>query len=465
MTAILKKYTGREYLTAIFNGRIYPLFICTTVAVGSIFEIELYLAALHTALAIAALLVSNSIKPVLVSIMTFVMQISVGHAPYYPTYSDYFFTGWRVYLVAAMAVSVLLAFSLFILKNRIYKKINFRDTPFLAPLVPLLFAFLLNGAFSGGWTPRDLCPGLLNAFVFCGLPILFYHGLPEENSPRELAKYFSYISMLTAAVVIAELSALFIRGGKIFEGGAINKVEVALGWGIWNLVGITLAILIPVIFYGVHRSKYPWLYFAVATAAYLFAILTMSRNALLFGSIGYISCFIISCFFGKLRYSFRGLALLLLSALVAAALLFKGEIYTLLSDYFERGFSDNGRFALWRAAFENFLKAPLFGSGFLSFTVDDSLLYPFGPLAKQAHNTVLQLLSATGVFGLFAYVYYRYSTLRTLLRRPSLESTFMGISIGALLLSSLLDNFIFNIYPMHFYTVALVIVYKSAGQE
>ncbi len=446
---------------AFFNGELYPVIICFIVAIGSIFEIELYLSALHTALAITALLTSQSIKPVLVSVMTFVMQISVGHSPYYPSYSDYFFTGWRVYLVIAMAAAIFAAFSIFVFKRRIYKKARPEDTPFIAPLVSLFFAFLLNGAFSGKWVLGDVWLGLLNAFVFCILPLLFYHGLSANEDSVSLSKYFSYISMLTAAVVIAELTALFIRGGKIFEGGSINKVEVALGWGIWNLVGITLAILIPVIFYGVHKNKHPWLYFTVATAAYIFSILTMSRNALLFGSIGYISCFIISCFSGKLRHSFRILSLLAVSVSALLFLLFKSEIYTLLSDYFERGFSDNGRFALWGAAFRNFLEAPLFGGGFYGFTVDDSLLYPFGPLAKQAHNTPLQLLSATGLVGFFAYAYYRYFTVRAFFRSASPEKTFMGISMGVLLLSSLLDNFIFNVYPMHFYTLALVIIFKS----
>ena len=103
----------------------------------------------------------------------------------------------------------------------------------------------------------------------------------------------------------------------------------------------------------------------------------------------------------------------------------------------------------------------MFGGGFYGFEVDDSLLYGFGPLAKQAHNTVLQLLSATGIVGLLSYLYYRFESIKPLLRRPSLKKTLLAMSIGVFLLSSLLDNFVFNIYPTFFYTVTLVLIHKD----
>ena len=132
-------------------------------------------------------------------------------------------------------------------------------------------------------------------------------------------------------------------------------------------------------------------------------------------------------------------------AVAVIIIAFWNKIYSLLGDYFDRGFSDNGRYLLWREALKNFLADPVFGGGFYGFDVDDTLLYSFGPLAKQAHNTVLQLLSATGVVGFLAYVYYRYSTLKIMFRRPDLKKTFMAISIAVLLFGSLLDNFVFNI--------------------
>ena len=39
------------------------------------------------------------------------------------------------------------------------------------------------------------------------------------------------------------------------------------------------------------------------------------------------------------------------------------------------------------------------------------------------------------------------------------------LAIGALLLGSMLDNFLFNVYPTFLYTVELVIIHKAAREE
>ena len=259
--------------------------------------------------------------------------------------------------------------------------------------------------------------------------------------------------MLTALVIIAELAALFLTNDAIFVGGSIKKEEVALGWGIWNLVGVSLSSLIPLIFYGVHFNKYPWLYFTVATLAYLFSVLTMSRNALVFATLAYGACVIISCFKGNFKRVFRIITLIAVAVAALGAMVLFDKIKRILGDYFDRGFSDNGRFALWRAAFDNFLDNFVFGGGFYGFEVPDSILTPFGPLAKQAHNTLLQLLSATGAVGFLSYAYYRYSTVKPVFTRPTLKKIFMLLSIAVILGGSLLDNFIFNIYFSAFFTI------------
>ncbi len=464
MTFSMKSRLNKDAVSAFYMGKTYPLIISLLTAIGSIFNIEFYFAILHIALAIGAFLLSKSIRPLFISFITFVMQISIKHAPAYPTHSKYYYTGWRLPVFIAMVALVVCAIIFFIVKNKIYRKISFKSTPLLLPLILLSTAFLLNGLFSEKWVFQNLLWALLNIFVFLVIFILFYHGLSDEDSAESLADYFSYISALVALIIISEVSALYLSG-KVIIDGTVIKENVALGWGIWNLIGVSLAVLIPMLFYGVHNSKYPWFYFAVATLTYIFAILSMSRNALLASSIVYPVCVIISCFKGKNKKAFRVVTLLGIIAVIAFAIIFREKIYTILLDYFERGFSDNKRFELWGAAYDNFLKSPMFGNGFMGFDVSDELLYSFGLQGKQAHNTILQLLSATGIVGLFAYLYYRYHTLKPVFRRPSLKKTLVLLSILVLLFESLLDNFIFNVYPMFYYTVALVILHKFSEEE
>ncbi len=443
----------------------YPILICSLVAIGSIAGLELYFGIFHTLLMLGAFLFSKSIRPVLISVMTYIMQTSVSHSPFYPNYSNYYYTGWRMPTIITLVSLIVAGAIVFTVKNRIYRKFSFKQTPLLLPLICLSAAFLLNGAFSGSWQISDAMFGFANVIVYLFVFLIVYHGFSDEEGSHELAGHFAYISMLIALVISAELIAHFITADNIFVGGSINKVAVALGWGIWNLVGVSLSVLIPVIFYGMHVNKYPWIYFAVATLAYIMAVMTMSRNALIFASLAYVACVLISCFVGKNKKVFRIITLVGVIGVIVLAIVLWDKIYALLADYFSRGLSDNGRFALWSAAFDNFLDAPIFGKGFYGLEVDDSMLTSFGPLAKQAHNTVFQLLSATGMVGFMSYAYYRYTSLKPLFHRPSLKKCMMAMSIAVLLFGSLLDNFIFNIYPMFHYTVALVIIHKASAEE
>ena len=343
-----------------------------------------------------------------------------------------------------------------------YSKISIKNTPHIIPLVVLSVSFLLNGLFSSSWKIGNLLFSLGHVAVYLLLFLLMYHGFSDDDTSEHLSSYFAYISMLISLIITTELIHLFISSDNIFIDGSINKVGVALGWGIWNLVGVSLAVLIPVLFYGMNKNKYPWLYFAVATVTYLASILTMSRNALVFSTLIYGCCVIISCFVGKNKKVFRFIVGAMILIVIAALIVLWDKIYTVLGDYFSRGFSDNGRFDMWSAAFKNFIESPIFGKGFYGLVVET---YTFGPLPIMAHNTVLELLSATGIIGLLAYAYYIFDGAKHVLKRPTFMKTMLALSMIVLIAESMLDNFVFNIYPVFYYTVAMAIIVKSNEEK
>jgi len=458
--SFIRFFTPKK-LRSFYMSDLYPAVISLLVAFGAIFGIEIYTAALHTIIAVIGLCISNSIKPTLISLLTFVMQLSVKNSPFYPNRSDYLYTGWRLFVVLAIFIAVIIGFSAFIYRNRVYKRTFLAFGKGRGYFALLFAALLLNGAFYDKWTLSSLLFGILNAALLCVFPVLLYNGFSEKENSDDIAGYFSYLSLLVGLVITAELFALYMTNDKIFAEGSINKVEVALGFGIWNLVGNSLIVLIPLIFYGIAKGKHPVLYFCVACAVYIASVFTMSRNALLVGTALYFICILIYCFYGRYQKFFRFFALFIILLALVFFATFYGEIKKLLADYFNRGLSDNGRFKLWGIAFKNFLSSPLFGCGFFGLDVDDSVLYSFGPVPKMAHNTLVQLLSSSGLFGLFSYLLYRFFTLKEIFTRLSLKKTFMALSMAALIAGSLVDNFIFNIYPLFSYTVSLVIIAKE----
>lgn len=462
MIASLKNKLSLDGIRAFYMSDVYPIIICSLVLIGNLSGLEYYFNFLNTAFMVGALFLSKSVRPFIISLCTYVYQVSLKNSPNYPNYSDFYYTGWRLPLSIAIMVLIATAIIFFFVKNRIYAKLSFKNTPLLLPLIILSVAFLLNGVFSSEWVASNLVFALANVAVYAFLFVLIYHGFEESEDSRELSRYFAYVSMLIAIVISVQLINLFLTADNIFVDGAIVKTSVALGWGIWNLVAVSLAILIPVLFYGVQNNRYPWLYFAVATLAFVMSVLTMSRNALIFSTLAYGSCVLICCFVGRYKTSFRVITVVGIVLVGVFAVAFWDKIEALLADYFERGLSDNGRFNLWRLAFDNFLSSPIFGAGFYGFDVETAV---FGPLPKQAHNTVLQLLSSTGVVGLLSYAFYRLKSIKPFVKHPTLMKSFLGISILVLLLESMLDNFIFNIYPMFYYATALAIVFRAAKEE
>lgn len=453
---ILKKLDTQR-IKAFYNGPIYPLIIAFLVVLGSITSLEVFFNILNCFFIITALVLCDTLRPVIINLCTFVFQISVKYSPFYPNYSNYYFTSWRLPVLIILAVLIFLAIVFFIVKNKLYKGLSLKKTPLLLPLSIFSAVLLLNGAFSSGWVYKNLIYAGTQTICFLFVFIFLYQGLKKEKAD-EIGSYFAYISMLMAFIIAAELFHLYLTSDSIFIDGSINKVGVALGWGIWNLVGSSALVLIPMNFYGMQKNKYPWLYFIGATLAWLTAIFSMSRNALIFSSLIYLASVLIFCFVGKKKKTFKILAVLGALAFVAGFAVFFDKIYSVFKDFFDRGLSDNGRFALWRKTFTSFLEVPVFGKGFYGLgEVTDT----FGPWPDSAHNTILQLLSAGGIVSLLAYGFYRFKTIIPFLKRPCILKTMLGLSIIGLLFGSLLDNFIFDVYPTFYMNAALVIAFKK----
>ncbi len=451
-----------DFWRSFFMGNLYPVLVCALVLIGNLTALDYYLNLIVTGLFVFAMLISDSVKPAIITVCTYIYQISIPHAPNYPTYSDFLFSGWRKPVSIAIIAIVALTFIYFFCKKKIYRNLTFKKAPLLLPTSAFSAALLLNGAFSLDWTYQNLIFAFLNIIVYFFFFFLLLYGFSKEEKSEELGRYFSYITLLMAAVIIIEMAHLYLTSETIFLDGSIHKESVALGWGIWNLIGTSLAVMIPTLFLGVMNNKYPWLYFTVACLTYVFAVLTMSRNALVFATLAFGASVIISCFLGKNKKAFRIITLIGIIVIATLALVFFGKIKALLGDYFERGFSDNGRYDLWKLAIDTFREHVIFGNGFYGFFTD--AVYEFGGVPRMAHNTVFEILSAMGIVGLLSYLWYRVSTAVTFFRRPSKMKTMLGLSILVFLLGSLLDNFVFNIHPALYYCVALAIAVRSDSE-
>jgi hypothetical protein len=299
----------------------------------------------------------------------------------------------------------------------------------------------------------------------CRYDITVYHrcDIDDNEDAEELCKYFVYVAGVLAAILILEVLHLYVAYDDVIVNGTIKKGAIDFGWGISNTCGNCLTVLVPICFLGVIKSKYHYVYFTLATLSYVAAVLTLCRNAVLFGSMFYIACVILCCIFGERKKTYRFVAIGILAFLIVLELLFSKQVQTLFANMIAHGLDDNGRYPLWKAAFDGFLEHPIFGNGFHSFVPEVSRYASFIPFL--AHNTVLELAYSMGAFGLVAYGIYRIYTLIPFVKKLSIEKVFLFLSIATLIVESLIDNYIFWFAPTFVYNLAIIIAIKYNESE
>ena len=443
------------HLRGFFMGRVYPAVFALLVLAGHLTGAELYINVILMGSVSLSLLVCYSARPLIVPFLTFVFQVSRQNAPGVPSFSDYYFEGYRLAIFAVSMAIVIPALVYFLLRRRCFSGVSFKRIPQLLPLLVFSTALCFNGAFSGRWVASDLIWGLLQGVTYTGVFLLFYLGLRGEDT-RALTSYFVYSSAIVAAVLLLEIGGLYLFSDDLFAGGELIKGNILFGWGIWNSAGSALAVLIPVLFIGAARSKYSLLYFAVATLTLGGIALTMSRGSLLFGGIAYVLSLVAVAFVGEHRLAYRIILGVVVTAGLVGAILLRHKIPELASGFF----ADNGRFELWRIGLENFASSPIFGVGFYGFEYPDDPTYfkAAGFLPSLAHQTFVTLLSGGGIVGLLGYLGYRVSTVIPFFKRPSFEKTMLGASMLVLVGMSLIDNFVFYFWQTFHYSIALAIV-------
>ena len=452
-----------DALASFFEGKLYPILVAVIVLAGHVSGYEFYFNIIHVLLISLAFCVCRSVRPMLIVVPTFICQVSLEHTPAVPTYSDYYFTEWRLPVVVVLGVIVLLSIGCFAVRNGFAEKIRRGRLPLFGSIVFLSVAFLLNGFDSATWTPQGFAFGTSQILVYGVLFYLFYLGFSEKDRGESLIDYFSYITLIISYVMIVEIAFMFISGGVFSESGAIMKQNVTLGWATCNPLGAVLVTLIPGLFLGAMRNKYGWLYFVTAGVVYAAAITTCSRNALLFGSITFLVCMIIACFkSGSRRTAFRIILILFLVGLAVAAIVFKEKILEVFDSFVKQGANDNGRFLLWGLAWQIFSENPVFGACF--FALKNDMVYEsIAIMPVMAHNTILELLSSTGAVGLLAYAFYQGASAKIFIEKPTLAKSMLGIICLVIVVQSLLDVFVFCYYTM-FYPIAALAVACRIGE-
>lgn len=342
------------------------------------------------------------------------------------------------------------------------KKFLRKRRKLLSGMIVLGVSYAISGLFSGKWQEKGW-ENLLFAFIqfvaIAGLYYLLSGSVKWEQAPKE---YLSWTGICVGYVLIAELAGIYVTQDVLVE-GKILRENIFTGWGHYNSMGALFAMLIPLPFFLTDRGRVRTAFAYVTAFLFWVALLfTCSRGSIIVGTAIYAAGYVLSLIYS--RHARRQWWIHLVSLLIPVAIEahFREELRELFLRILELGMNPGTRDQIYTEGLKQFRKFPIFGGSF--FPVD---YYPYvwaeltdftALFPPRWHNTIVQLLATGGVTCLAAYAFHRIQTLRLFFKNVSITKLFVGLSVAALLLTSMVDCHFFNVGPVLLYSSMLAFV-------
>ncbi len=344
--------------------------------------------------------------------------------------------------------------------SRVFEKMFTNWGTLFCSIVLLSISLVLNGVSGGAWRIESILYGLLSALTLIICYCLFYTIIKSmENG----ILYMCVVLSATAFCVLLQVLLIFVQLNRydIFikpissAHDIINRELFATSWGLVTIVAAVIACGIPAALYLARNKKWPLLCFLFALLFFGSSFLVNTRSAMIFGGL---SLFVgtLCALSGKNKRKMRVIvAVVFLIALIALLVLFRmipdggKELIKNLTLTLRLDFSNGdtfwqkllgSRYDIWVSGIKDFLRAPLFGVGFVSGDYALNRVYD-----NMYHNIVIEFMGSMGIVGILAFLFHIFVILKVLLRKFSANKLLLLCVPLSILGMSLFDNFFF--YP------------------
>lgn len=236
----------------------------------------------------------------------------------------------------------------------------------------------------------------------------------------------------------------------LFDCNLIEAIELKLvkvGWGISNNIALMLLMTIPFTWYlCMKTNKYEFLfYLALLLIQSIVMIFTFSRGGIASFIVEVLTILILS--FVLLRkektklikyFIILSIILLTISAVTVSIFIYNKEIFdkiitTLTSVDLE---TLNGRIEVYKIALSDLKDNLLFGKGFLySMFIENNSVDEY----MWGHNTIIQTLSTTGIFGTIGILYHFFEKYFVLFKKINFEKVILILAFAGSGLYGLMD--------------------------
>lgn len=338
-------------------------------------------------------------------------------------------SGEIVPFIAAALISVLLFAFIFCLR----RKRSFRLTPAVYGLCALFVSALLGGVFNSALkSPLYLIGVGATAAILIAYSVI--HSADTEFRPLFTARCFAG----AAFAVTLEVWTYYLKSPDILT--AMTKKYLNLGWGIGNNAALVLLFSVPFILYLAVKSKRPGFYVLLLASVSVTIVFCFSRGCIIILLISALPLVVyaVSKAVNPVSLSLWFLVSAVTIALVAYALW--EPLSETVVRFLSRSPGDNGRFALWRRAAEDWINGGIVvGAGFgYGSKLSGAVFF------NWYHSSFMQALSNLGLIGLAAFCFHTVTRYRPLINKGSLFSV--------MALASSLMSGIYGLIDVTYYT-------------
>lgn len=303
-------------------------------------------------------------------------------------------------------------------------KPKFNKGKLFYPLLLLFVGMLLsmiNASFINSNYLFYLVIGLFYIFIY-----FFFKSTINSESLHYLIKIFAVSGVLVSIQVLI----YYIRVDDVILALATKNLD--LGWGISNFVATYLIMFIAAMFYFVKIYKLHIIPVMLATFEIIMLLFTLSRG----GILSFVVTFVLlmaylfhNCEQKKQMAINIGVAIITLTVFVIIRFDIFETIYNRLADGF---FVDNGRFTLWKEAWQKFTLHPLLGAGLFARVNDNYFGF--------YHNTFMHTLATLGLIGLASIIWQIIEVIKMFINRFTIEKTILLIALIGANIHGMVDN-------------------------
>lgn len=438
------------------------------------------------------------------SYLAIIFIVPIYFSIVFPTYNFFelgklFFFKIFIWLLFFLTVIKLVFFySPGILSGRSLKeKHSFLKKYFLVPFLfilglgmSLFFSINRTQSFFGSY---DRQSGFLSyLFYFFGFILIVFNVLTIKNSfSREESKdrlaqkvNRMVVAMALSGLVVAIYGILQILGIDFLswpEDPLLTKRTFST-FGQPNFLASWLLLVIPLsayLFYKNKKTLLRFFYFLVFFAQLACLFFTSSRGGLL--AFGFVCLLFIVylIFFTKLKKTYKificsSFSVVLISGFVAVNILSPGRFSSLLDI---KSGSLAARINFYSAAYDAIIKKPIFGYGldnggevFISYYQPDWGIYgDVSATTDRAHNIFLDIVLASGLFGLTFFIilyYYFFRLAYNNIKHKKMGALSLALSLGAAgYLTSLMFSFPCVAGEIYFWIFLAVLTVIDINQE